>query len=468
MQRIAIIGGGAAGSAVVAQFLRNAADYDYSSGGAVTWIVGERAPGRGVAYETVDEQHLLNVRAANMGLFADQPGDFLNYAATRGIAASGGQFLPRSIYGDYVEATLERLLRTTRRRVTLAARSTEAVAIHPLADRGFSIHTRSGDDLRADGIVLALGALPAATLPGVSAKALRSGAYASDPWAWPTLSRAPEHVLVIGTGLTGVDALLSAAARWPRARLTAVSRRGRLPALHSELPLAPYAEQASLIALLRKHANLGHWLRSVRAAAASADVDWRAVLDAVRAEIPRCWQALDPRQRARFLRHLRSTWEVVRHRMPEQTASKIRALQDSGRLRILTARVREIDGGDPLLLAQLQPRGGARPYSVAADFVIQATGLESAAQTTSHTLVRQLLDHGVAQPDALGLGLAAQPDGRLLRPDGSAWHGLYAIGTLLRGSLWECTGMPEIRTLAQTIVRDLPLGVRPPARVAVA
>jgi len=468
MQRIAIIGGGAAGSAVVAQFLRNAADYDYSSGCAVTWIVGERAPGRGVAYETVDEQHLLNVRAANMGLFADQPGDFLDYAAARGIAASGGQFLPRSIYGDYVEATLERLLRTTRRRVTLAAHSTEAIAIRPLGDHGFGIRTRSGDDLRADGIVLALGALPATTLPGVTAQARASGLYANDPWTWPALPRAPEHVLVIGTGLTGIDALLSAAARWPKARLTAVSRRGRLPALHSEHPLAAYAQQAALVASLRERTDLGHWLRCVRSAANDPAADWRAVLDAVRAEIPRCWQGLDPHQRQRFLRHLRPLWEVVRHRMPPQTAAKIRALQDSGRLRILAARVRGIDGGDPLLLAQLQPRGGAHPYSVAADFVIQATGLESAAQTTTHTLVRQLVDSGVTQPDALGLGLAANPDGRLLRPDGSAWQGLYAIGTLLRGSVWECTGMPEIRTLAQSIARDLPLGARPAPLVAVA
>ncbi|HEY0230009.1 MAG TPA: FAD/NAD(P)-binding protein [Dokdonella sp.] len=466
MPRIAIIGGGAAGSAVVAQFLQNASDD--SSGSALTWIVGERAPGRGVAYETVDEQHLLNVRAANMGLFADQPGDFLDYAAGRGIAASGGQFLPRSIYGDYVEATLERLLRTTRQRVTLAARSTEAVAIRPLADHGFSIRTRTGDDVRADGIVLAIGALPTATLPGVSAQARASGAYASDPWAWPTLPRAPEHVLVIGTGLTGIDTLLSAAARWPNARLTAVSRRGRLPALHSEQPLAAYPDHARLVARLRENTHLGHWLHSVRSAAAAPGVDWRAVLDAVRAEIPRCWQALDATQRARFLRHLRPLWEVVRHRVPPQTAAKIRALQDSGRLRILAARVRSIDGGDPLLLAQLQPRGGARPYSVAADFMIQATGLESAAQTTTHTLVRQLVDSGVAQPDALGLGLAAHPDGRLLRADGSPWQGLYAIGTLLRGSVWECTGMPEIRTLAQTIARDLPLGARPAPRVAVA
>lgn len=461
MQRIAIIGGGAAGAAVVAQFLRSAADYDYSRGCALSWIVGDRAPGRGVAYETSDEQHLLNVRAANMGLFADQPGDFLDYAAARGIAASGGQFLPRAIYGDYLEATLARLLEATRRRVTLAARSTEAIAIRPLADASFGVRTRDSEEVRADGVVLALGALPTASLPGVSAAALASGAYAGDPWRWPDLPRAPEHVLVIGTGLSGVDAVLSAASRWPRAHLTAVSRRGRLPALHSDQPLTPYAQQAALVARLREKGDIGHWLRTIRTAAGAPDTDWRAVLDAVRAETPRLWQTLDARQRARFLRHLRPSWETVRHRMPPQTAAKLRALQDEGRLRILAARVREIDGGDPQLLVRLQPRGGSHPLTLAADFAIQATGLESAAASTPHALVRQLVDDGLVRADPLGLGLAAHPDGRLLRPDGSPWPGLYALGTLLRGSVWECTGMPEIRTAARQIARELPFALTP-------
>ncbi|MBO9664660.1 FAD/NAD(P)-binding protein [Dokdonella sp.] len=468
MPRIAIIGGGAAGAAVVAQFLRDAAGEERCADRALTWIVGDRAPGRGVAYETADEQHLLNVRAANMGLFADRPGDFLDYAAARGIAASGGQFLPRAIYGDYLEATLARLLATARRRVTLAARSTEAIAIRPRADAGFSIHTRDGEEIRADGVVLALGALPPASLPGVDAAAAASGAYAADAWRWPDLARAPGHVLVIGSGLTGVDTLLSAAARWPQARLTAVSRRGRWPALHSDQPLAPYADPAALIARLRERSHLGHWLRTIRAAAGAPDADWRAVLDAVRTETPRLWQSLDARQRARFLRHLRPSWETVRHRMPPQTAAKLRALQDEGRLRLLAARVRGIevdattaDGGagergTPRLLARLQPRGDARERTLAADFVIQATGLESAAASTPHALVRQLVDDGVAGADPLGLGLAARTDGRLLRPDGRPWPGLYALGTLLRGAVWECTGLPEIRAAARDIARELP------------
>jgi uncharacterized NAD(P)/FAD-binding protein YdhS len=36
-------------------------------------------------------------------------------------------------------------------------------------------------------------------------------------------------------------------------------------------------------------------------------------------------------------------------------------------------------------------------------------------------------------------------------------RGLYAIGPLLRGSLWECTAMPEIRSAADALAAQLSL-----------
>jgi len=53
------------------------------------------------------------------------------------------------------------------------------------------------------------------------------------------------------------------------------------------------------------------------------------------------------------------------------------------------------------------------------------------------------------------LGLAAAADGRLLRAEGTPWPNLHALGTLLRGCLWECGAMPEIRTLAGEVAAGL-------------
>ena len=56
--------------------------------------------------------------------------------------------------------------------------------------------------------------------------------------------------------------------------------------------------------------------------------------------------------------------------------------------------------------------------------------------------------------------MEANVDGRPLPADGTPAHGLRVIGTLLRGTLWECTAVPEIRTMAAKLVRELPNELR--------
>ena len=67
-----------------------------------------------------------------------------------------------------------------------------------------------------------------------------------------------------------------------------------------------------------------------------------------------------------------------------------------------------------------------------------------------------MLETGWSARTRLGLGLYADVDGRLLRADGSPVPGLRAIGTLLRGTLWESTSMPEIRAFAGKLAREVP------------
>jgi uncharacterized NAD(P)/FAD-binding protein YdhS len=93
-----------------------------------------------------------------------------------------------------------------------------------------------------------------------------------------------------------------------------------------------------------------------------------------------------------------------------------------------------------------------------ADLVVQATGLDTAVAFTEHALLSQLIQDGLAMADPLQLGISACPDGRLINKHGDVQPGLYAIGSLLRGNLWECTAMPEIRAaahaLAATLIED--------------
>ncbi len=450
MKHVAIIGGGAAGSAVVGEILRQHSAGDIS----ITWLAGLRSLGRGVAYATSAEHHLLNVRAAGMDLFSDDSGAFLRYATQRGPGVKASDFVPRQWFGDFIEASLGALIAAARERgQRVDILRTEAVAIRGSDEIGYVVSTRDGDELHADAAVVAIGALPPQPLGEIEHDALCSGAYAFDAWQWPSSGSSPRHIAVIGTGLTAVDAILQAASLWPDARISAISRHGRLPGTHLPSPGQPYEHQAELIETMLAQPAVRRWLHLLREAVDDGTTDWRAVVDGLRQSTPALWRALPTHEKARFMRHLRGPWETHRHRLPPQTAEAIEGLRADGRLHIVAGRIVAIEGRAPL---DIRLRAGSdMQTSVTADLVIQATGLNTSVTDTRHRLIRQLLDEGLVCADALGLGLAADDQGLLLRPDGMPLNGLRVVGTLLRGALWECTAFSEIRATARRIARDL-------------
>lgn len=450
MADIAIIGGGAAGASLFGELLRRGS-------ARVHWITGDRAvAGRGVAYAGGSDRHLLNVRARAMGLFADSDGEFLQFAAQRVEGAGGDDFLPRGLFGDFVEAQVracaDQALSQGRH---FQIHGDDAVQVEPLCDGGYAVRLASGLLIKADAVVLALGALSPRPLKTVSREALQGGAYVLDPWRMTGREPAPRRVLVIGTGLTAVDTLLSTGARWPQAELVAVSRHGQFPFEHGLLPLPPYARQSALNTTLLGSDNLLAMLRQVRRAIEAApQTDWRSLIDGMRPINARLWRRLDARQRRQFLRHLRWLWEAARHRVAPASAEALTAMREQGRLQLHAARVLGVDGHGPLRVS-LRHRATQQLDTLSADLVIQATGLDTAVAFTEHPLLSRLLRDGLAMPDPLQLGVAAHPDGQLLNARGELQVGLYAIGALLRGNLWECSAMAEIRVAAQQLARRL-------------
>ena len=80
---VAIVGGGASGVLLACHFLRN-----LSENVQVTLIEKNPAIGRGIAYGTADPAHLLNVRAANMSAFADDPDHFWRWLQANNLAVT--------------------------------------------------------------------------------------------------------------------------------------------------------------------------------------------------------------------------------------------------------------------------------------------------------------------------------------------------------------------------------------------
>jgi uncharacterized NAD(P)/FAD-binding protein YdhS len=449
-RRVAIIGGGAAGASLLSELLGRRTAQPLH----LDWYTGPGTPARGVAYGTRSERHLLNVRAASMGMFAHRPSGFLDYARRGDPTVAATDFLPRRLYGDYLEEETARALAQAKAHghdVHVVPFAVDAVV--PEQDGVTVLHGEV--ETRVEAAVLALGTLPPQPLPGASPAALDSGRYVVDPWpflAAPFDGPPPRRVALIGLGLTAVDVLLELSARWPQATFTAVSRHGLLPEAHRGQIGAPPDDADVLLAAMRDAPGARSWLRLLHEACRRND-DWRGVVDALRPHTPGLWAALSDEERARFLRHARWAWERARHRMPPQVRDDIAALERAGRLRRVAARVRAVDAGsDGLRLDLVHAGRGLEP--VHADLAIQTIGLDTDARRTPHALVRQMVTNGHVLPDPFGLGCRAEPDGRLLH-DGGPWPRLFALGGLLRGTLWESTAMPEIRQQARQLADRL-------------
>src|SRR5277367_1524210 len=99
---IVIVGAGFSGT-VLAGFLLRRPPADATD---IVLIERGAAMGRGVAYASSEFPYLLNVPAARLSATSSDPMEFLRFAQQRMPHADGEDFLPRALYGDYLQDLL--------------------------------------------------------------------------------------------------------------------------------------------------------------------------------------------------------------------------------------------------------------------------------------------------------------------------------------------------------------------------
>ncbi|HEY0332658.1 MAG TPA: FAD/NAD(P)-binding protein [Stenotrophomonas sp.] len=444
-QHITVIGAGFCATALVRELA-----YRADASTRITLIGMADSFGSGVAYGAARPEHLLNVRARDMGIDPEEPAGF---ADALHLGDSGRQeFLPRLAYADYLRGELSAAMASAAAHIVCQPH--EAIAVERTA-RGYRVFLASGEAFDSDRVVLAVGALAPQTLAGIGPRLSVHPRYIGWPWQPEVLDRiAPQaRVLIVGTGLTMVDVVLSLRARGHRGALQAISRRGLAPQAHQPQPGEPLALPAHLQRALRE-GDLTAVLRGVRQLIAVSD-DWRRPIDALRPHLQPLWRRLDLRQRASFLRHLRPYWEVARHRVAPSAAHTLESLRQTGELDVQAARLLRARWTPEGLEVVLRPRGRDQARTERYDVLIRATGLDTDIDRTSDPLVAGMREAGLLEADPLGLGVVVDEDLRAHDASGRAQHGLYVIGPLLRGHLWEITAVPELRVAARRLARHL-------------
>ncbi|MEH3158660.1 MAG: FAD/NAD(P)-binding protein [Sphingomonas taxi] len=435
---VAIVGGGFSGTLLAINLLRH-------QGPRATLIERRHAQvARGVAYSAAHEEHLLNVRAGNMSALPDDSGHFVRWLEDKGLG-NARTFVPRRVYGAYLAAMLEAAIAADPARLTLVDAGVVRI---DREDAGVTLTLDEGATIAADVAVLAVGNLPPHTPPGLDPAALPAGVYRADPWASDIAEGLADddNVVLVGSGLTAIDAALMLEARGFRGEMLAVSRRGLVPRAHANTPAQPGLRE-------RPAGTLSALVRCVRERAAA--VGWRAAVDELRPVTQMMWGAADAATRARFLRHLRPYWDVHRHRLAPVVAERIAALCESGRLRFAAGKLVAAEGDGDTAMLRWRPRGGTATVVTRTSRIVNCTGPQGDLLRSDEPLLRQLIADGLVRPDALRIGLDVDHQSQAIGVDGMADERLHCIGPMTRGELWEVVAVPDIRQQNWTLARRL-------------
>jgi len=446
--KIAIVGGGLSGSLCVMRLFEK-------FGRNVQVALFEKERGqlhKGVAYSSDLAHQLLNVPAGSMSLFPDRPGHFVDWLHASGYDYQAKDFVPRSIFGRYVSELLSGVKQAFDPGLQLHFDEVTRI----VREKGkYKVSCDGGKGYEGfDYVFLCTGNFRPADIPNLCQELLHSEAYVPDPWSgsWIQGVGSTKDVLVIGSGLTMVDQVLSLVKSGHRGKIYILSRRGLLP--HTHVLQAAYGLHSPPV-FGKGVSDLLRWIKAEIALAQQAGLTWHAVVDAIRPYTPLLWQSWSLQQKQGFLRHLRPYWEIHRHRVPAESLAVIHNGIASGVIRLIAGRIVHTAMSNNRCIATVKLRAHGLEMDVEADRIVNCTGPQSNLRKLNATLYTSLILEGLVEPDPLEMGIATDQDGWLATAGDRVSKTMAVVGPPAKGTHWECTAQREIRLQTQHLADEL-------------
>ena len=446
---IVIIGGGASGTLTALNLLRKL------NVPATIYLVEKRKEAiyRGNAYSSKLVYEPLNVPAGRMSAFNHLPDDFYYWLKKKKQTESATEitkdsFVSRRWYGDYMEERITGAVEQVSH-ITFETLNAEAREINfNESVNAYSIVLDSGTILTAHYLVFATGNEAPNDVFKQEELASLNGHYISNPWAVDPLKdiNNEDDVLIIGTGLTMVDHVVSLRKREHRGKIFCFSRNGFLPLPHSEL------HQNFVFEFNDSKKGLDSILSEIKRnidRSEKNNIDWQNTLDAMRGKTTRIWKLMSTDSRRLFVKRLRSFWEIHRHRMPRASAEMLGLMRASGQLEILSGKSLGIETEANNAVFRFIPKGIKEEKMIRAHRIINCTGPSGDYFKTGNDLIKSLLTKGWVKQDELKLGIVTGVRGEIIQTNGVILQNAFSIGPLRKAMEWETTAIREIRTQAE-------------------
>ncbi|WP_159948713.1 FAD/NAD(P)-binding protein [Rhizobium sp. 18065] len=454
--RIAIIGGGFTG-ATVAKLL---VERGFGHVEDVTVFEPRAQLGSGLAYDTSDPDVRLNVAAHRMRAVPGTPSAFLDWLQSSGTLTvdpaaftSEGIFARRRDFGRFMHQQMAPLVKDGNIR-----HLRETVSIVCRVNDQWHVTGAGGTKIVADMLIVATGHPPASRPRALEKLSKPTAMRVTDAMAPDALRdfNPDSSILIVGSGLTALDALVRLNAQGHQGKISLLSRSGLLPRPHAGGGFSPYGNfQEEALTTARQV------LVKVRATildAATHGIPWQPVFDALRQQAQCVWQRLPECERQKLLRRLRRWYDVHRYRMPPQVSAFLMEGMATGQVETMVgdlASVRQ-DGRD--LVARIATRDGC-DLTHRCQHILLATGPDFRDYGTHQNFLLALHREGLVQSDPLGLGLVCDRGGRIISLDGCPNTSLFVAGPPARPAFGELIGVPEIAAqaanLADTVLRTL-------------
>ena len=410
---------------------------------------------KGIAYQTYSNLHLLNVEVRNMSAFPDQPDHFLDWCLKQNditihVEDLPFSYLPRNIYGRYLTEIFENSCTIIPSHIKVQIIEDEVSDLDKENQR-LLVKTKSGNSIIADKVLLATGNFEPRPPAHLTQNVLRSNKYFSNPWCEHAVNdvKVDDTILIIGTGLTMVDVVLGLNEKKFNGKILALSPHGYKILPHRKLPLQRYIldelsppyELEKLFRLFYRH------VREARKRGLSGET----VVDAIRARTQEIWQLLSKEDKKKFMTHLRHLWGVARHRLPAYVHENVQNMIAHHKLDVIAGRIIEVCELGHHIDVRIRRRKDQSEETIRVARIINCTGPESDIRKQSGELFLNLLKKGLVCSDDMNLGIEASARGEIIDASKKTSDRIFALGSLLKGKLWESTAIPELRRQANDI-----------------
>jgi uncharacterized NAD(P)/FAD-binding protein YdhS len=436
--KLVIIGDGFAAAVSAIHLLRKGIPADSLT------IIGAGSLGKGNAYGCVSPSFRLNVREDLPIVFSEDPLHFARWAKANiddpEAKTSAGFFYRRADFGRYVaeliaaEVGFEKIQRIP----------SKVTCLSQVHDGLWKLGIADGGIFFAEKVIIATGNSPP-TWPCPVKTELGEQTdprLIENPWTGQYLAaiQPEEHVVLLGGGLTALDAIYALAEQGHRGRITIVGPRPLFPPTQAQWSRQKQPNWPKKLS----PAKLVRFMRQYLPSAPTTSTEWQSAWEELRPNLNAIWQQFTPHQRQSLFKRLGWAWSLYRFRASPQTIKAYEQLWANHQIQFAVGRAKQVECSKGAITVQLN--NGQR---IEADRIVNCTGVGP------DLFLNRMIADAIAIPDPLGHAIGVNTNLNVIKPDQQVWNNLWMLGPATMGSLGDVVAASAISKQAEELASQI-------------